>query len=239
MPFGEDEWPVTDEAPRTGPIISARIGIAVLSKRRQMHRIPGLMRQQGQKVRRGIVKGDFQRVVIDDFEAYLVKVGNAVGVVSLGVFHHEKHIGILGGERGREDALVRFPKIARGDRVAVGPFRVLVQMERVHFSVGGNVPGLRHAGNRMRIHRVFRDEAFQQRHKDVKFLDAGHDAGVKVLGFGAVSDVKNLVVIARLGEGLAFGAAGQERKHRQRAEAKNQTAQRELAEFKLHCCFDT
>src|SRR5258708_37261896 len=89
----------------------------------------------------------------------------------------------------------------------------------------------------MEIIRRFRHQSFDERHDNVMLDIADDGMRIEILRLGAIADVQNLIAIASLDTRLMFATAGQKRKHGQRAETKNQSAQRESAEFKLHYVF--
>src|SRR5688572_425885 len=75
-------------------------------------------------------------------------------------------------------------------------------MERVDFFVGRNFPAFRHAGDGMKIVRIFSDQSFEQGGNDVERADAVDEMRIEILDLFAVSFVKYLEPISFFDRGL-------------------------------------
>ena len=174
-----------------------------------MHRKPSVVIQKRKEVRGGGIERDLQRPLVDRLDTDLREVIELAQAVILSTFHHEQHVGILGCQRRRENALERLHKVIRRDRVTVRPLGVASQVKRVHRAVIGNLPPLRRARHRMKINRVFRDQPLRQCNDDVMLRHAGDHVRIDVLRLGANRNVQHLVRCALIDRLVAGAATGQ------------------------------
>ena len=146
----------------------------------------------------------------DRLDTDLREVIELAQAVILSTFHHEQHVGILGCQRRRENALERLHKVH--PPVTGSPFvplGVASQVKRVHRAVIGNLPPLRRARHRMKINRVFRDQPLRQCNDDVMLRHAGDHVRIDVLRLGANRNVQHLVRCALIDRLVAGAATGQ------------------------------
>ena len=187
------------------------------------------MIEQRKEVRGGGVECDLQRPLVDRPDAYLREIFEFAGAVILSTFHHEQHVGILGCQRRRENALERLHKVIRRDRVTVRPLGVASQVKRVHRAVIGNLPPLRRARHRMKINRVFRDQPLRQCNDDVMLRHAGDHVRIDVLRLGANRNVQHLVMCALIDRLVAGAATSQD---------AGQQAKRAAGEDSIYHCWE-
>src|ERR1035438_9313615 len=93
-------------------------------------------------------------------------------------------------------------------------------MKRVSFSILGYVPTLGNTRHRVQIMRIFRNQAFEQRHDDVVLRDTGYRLRINVLGFSAVAAMENLLAVAACDAGFAPAAAGGKHNQKTNGHAK-------------------
>ena len=105
-----------------------------------MDGVPGEVHLHAEEIRRGVVEGGLEGVVVEHLDADLIKIGNFSFVVGLGVFEDVEHVGVFGGEVGREDAFPCVEEILGGDGVAIRPAAVFAQLKGVNPTVGGYGP---------------------------------------------------------------------------------------------------
>ena len=230
FPGFQHKGTVADELAGPGPGIAPLVGGAVFLDGRQRHGQPGHLRQQGEEIRRGMRQGDAQRAIVGGREAHLREVGQLALVEGFGVEHQVKQGRIVGRQRRRQDAAVGGHEVRRGDRVAIGPFRIGAQVEGVGKAVGRRLPALGHARHRMQVARILGHQAFEERGDDALLGKARHELRVEVADFGADAAVEDLFAVAALDVSLMAGTSGN-----QKPEAGSQKPEDERTAHDIAC----
>ena len=150
---------------------------------------------------------DAQRAVVKGADADGGEVLCLAGGEILRAAHDEIVERIRRAEGRREDALRAEGEVRRRHRVAVGPTGVRAQVKGVGQAVGGNIPALGDARDRVQVLRVVAGEALVERHQDLVMRIGLHHRRVEVLRLGADVLVQHLGAVAELDRGLVPAAA--------------------------------
>ena len=204
-PVLQAEGAVADEVARPGPGAVAVGHLAVRQHSVPVHRIGGVVRQQGREVGRGPLQPHLQGLGVQRAHPHLREVVQPPPVKGLGVLHRVQHLGVLRAQRRRQDALPRPHIVVRRDRVAVPPARVFAQPEGVQGAVAAHLVGLGHAVDRLAALGVVAQQPLAQRLHQAVFRHARDDVRVQPLDLGADAPQQHLAFGL-----LAAGAAGRQ-----------------------------
>ena len=176
--------PIGDEVTRTGKPVAMRLDT------RAVNRIARRMRQQPEKIRRGGLELNLERVVVERAHSQ-VGDGPPPGRDRARVQDRIQYKRVP-GQRGRIQATPQpVDEIVGHDGIAVGPARVAPQRERIGPAVVAYFPGLRGAGNILAIGRLV-DQAFEQISLDVRARNPLALMRVQTLRLRAVTPMKDL-----------------------------------------------
>ena len=189
FPRLEDERAAADEVAGLGPGQALAVERAVFRDDVRRHGPPRIVAGHDlEQVGRGVVERDDESAGVGGLETDLREVGEPALIVVAGAGDEVVHeVGVLGGERGREDAAKGLDDLAGGDRVAVGPPEVGAKRKGIDEAIGGDRPRLGEAGHGAEVLRVLGHEALEQGHDDLVLGHAGDSLRVEVLHLGAVA----------------------------------------------------
>ena len=197
-PLLEHVGAVADKALRARPSRALAVEGAEFFQRWDMERKPRVVVHRMEKKRRGLAQREPKCARIDGLETRLRKVGEIALVEVLRAHDVPEHVGILGGDRRREDALVALHKVGGRDRIAVGPLGVGAEVERVGEPVGRDVPFLRDSRDNIKL-RTLADEPLEEGEGETVLRHARDDLEIELLRLGAVADVQDFFRRLRLG----------------------------------------
>ena len=110
-----------DEAAGAGPRRAAAVGVADGGDAAHVHRAPGDVKQDLEKIRRGMRECDDEGAGIRGGEADQGKILNAPLVEILRPADDVEQVGVVGGQGWREDPAPGIEAVLRSDLVTVGP----------------------------------------------------------------------------------------------------------------------
>ena len=156
-----------------------------------VYRVGTGMVEQAQKIGCTGLEADFQSVIVQGPHAQIFH-GLFAGDDILGIEYGSEDLGILGCRGGIHGAAQTIDKVMGGYRVAIGPLRVLADVEDPGLAVVTGFPGFRGSGNDVAI-RCFDGQPFVKITQDVGSRYPFRLVGIQGLYFGAVAPVQNLL----------------------------------------------
>ena len=210
LPFGEDKRAVADEVAGAGPTRAAAIHGAVSEDGCFVKGKPNRVSDHAGEVGHGVSEGEFEGMVVDCLHPNRGEVGDIAGQVFAGIHQAEKHGGVFRTEFGGENALIGPDEIVGGERLAVGPFGRGTQVEGPLEGVGTRLPPRGDAGNWFGGSGIVVGESLEESDDDLEVLQGTDGLGVEVGRLRKVTNVEDLVAVARGDGSLATATAREE-----------------------------
>ena len=196
-PLGQFECPVAHDVGDPGPGCVPVCHLAELKQRFRVHGKGAVVIHQLDEVGRGRIERDFEGGVVECFHTHLVEVGDLALEVGLGVHHREQHVGILITRFRMQGPMPTPHVISRSHLVAVGPFRVRVEVKGNDPTFIAELPALGHARLGLQRDGIFDCQALEQSSDDVILRYAGHHVGIETLRLSAVAIMQYAVAVTR------------------------------------------
>ena len=170
------------------------------------HGEPGIVLEHAGQIRRGSLERDLQGKGIERLHTDLGEVCDFASVVLLGIEHGVEHAGVVGTELGGEDALVGVAEVGGGERGAVAPFSLGLQLEGPDGVVVGGPGNGGTGGVGVGMVSGRCDEALEERVEDHVLRLAADDLGIERGGLAAIADEEDAGAVGKLHPRGAVGA---------------------------------
>ena len=194
LPVFEQKGTVGNEVP--GPV---PLGIA-------FHALPvdgkeGVKPREVQEEGGGMDELHDQGMGIPDSDPDFVEVLGLSLVEILRSHDEAEQLGVLGPRHRGQKAMPTPTKVLGCKRVSIAPLGVLADVEDIGPPVLGDLPGLRHAGERSQVLRIGNRKPLEKVPEDVALGDSRDDRWIQALGLGGVDEDEIRAPLSSLPEG--------------------------------------